>query len=293
MIADFHGFATRTLQNDHLRLDYLDDAGPRLVRLFLAGSQENLLADAFDITFPTPYGEYLLLGGHRLWHAPESLPRSYIPDTGGLTVEELPGGMRLSRPPEILTGIAKALEVRLDPQRPALTLRHTLRNDGAWPVELAPWAVTQLPLGGTAVLPLPSSPLDPQGLLPDRQLSFWPYTSLQDPRLIFTDEAILVRAAARLPPIKIGAPGLAGWLAFWRAGVLFVKRFEHQTGATYPDQGSSAELYCGDRFIELESLGPLARLEPGQSVDHLETWELYTTLDVPFISPLLKSVLAP
>ena len=35
------------------------------------------------------------------------------------------------------------------------------------------------------------------------------------------------------------------------------------------------------RFIELESLAPLAVLEPGQSSVHLETWEIYRADDMP------------
>jgi hypothetical protein len=40
-------------------------------------------------------------------------------------------------------------------------------------------------------------------------------------------------------------------------------------------------VYCNDQFVELESLAPLRRLEPGQSTTHIETWEFYTGLDLP------------
>lgn len=292
MTPDFHGLTARSLENDFLRLDYLTEAGPRLVRLFLAGSDENLLADAFDFTIPTPYGDYAFLGGHRLWHAPEIPPRTYVPDLTGLVIEEFPGGVRLLHPAEAQTGIAKMLAVRLVPDRAALTLEHELRNEGPWPVELAPWALTQLPLGGTAILPLPSGPVDPAGVLANRHLALWSYTSLDDPRLCLKDPAILIRARAARPPVKVGYANPLGWLAYWRAGVLFVKRFAFQPGADYPDFDSNAESYCDDRFIELESLGPLTRLEPGQSTHHTETWELYNRWDVPFLSPELHEMLA-
>ena len=45
MTTDFHGLPTRSLENNHLRVDYLLEAGPRLVRLILAGSSANLLAE--------------------------------------------------------------------------------------------------------------------------------------------------------------------------------------------------------------------------------------------------------
>lgn len=291
MSADFHGLRTGSLRNEHLRLDFLTEAGPRLVRLFRAGSDENLLADVFDFTVPTPWGDYAFLGGHRLWYAPEEMPLTYLPDLEGLRFEEFAGGVRLFRPAPPQTGIAKSLEVRLLRDRPALTILHELRNDGGSPVELAPWALTQLPLGGTAVLPLASGPVDPPGLLPNRNFILWPYTSLADDRLRLTETAILVRAEGRMPPLKVGCACLPGWMAYWRAGVLFVKRFSHRAGAVYPDLGSSAESYCGDRFIELESLGPLVRLEPGQTVRHEEAWELYSDWDQPFVSDTIRSVL--
>jgi hypothetical protein len=44
------------------------------------------------------------------------------------------------------------------------------------------------------------------------------------------------------------------------------------------DYGCNAEVYCCDRFIEVETLGPLVTLEPGASTVHVETWELHTGL---------------
>lgn len=292
MTENFHGLSARSLQNAHLRLDYLVEAGPRLVRLFLGASTENLLADVHDFTVPTPYGDFSFLGGHRLWHAPEAMPRTYVPDLTGQIVEAIPDGVQLVRPAEAPTGIAKRLEVRLEAGRPALTLEHELRNDGPWPVELAPWALTQLPLGGVAILPLSSEPVDLHNLLPNRRLALWSYTSLEDPRLLLKDAAILIRAEAQMPPVKVGYANPLGWLAYWRAGVLFVKHFDYQSGAAYPDLDSNAESYCGDRFVELESLGPLVRLEPGQAVRHREIWELYSHWDIPLMSEPLRALLA-
>jgi len=65
-----------------------------------------------------------------------------------------------------------------------------------------------------------------------------------------------------------------GWLAYYMDGILFKKTFGAQTNVAYPDRNSNAELYCDERFVELESLGPLAKLEPGVTVHHLERWDL-------------------
>jgi hypothetical protein len=291
MADDFHGFIVKSLDNGFMRLDYLINAGPRLVRLFRSGSSENLFADVHDITVPTPNGDYSFLGGHRLWHAPENMPGSYVPDNTGLSVEEVAGGVRLSGPTEAPTGIAKAVEVRLALDRAVATLRHELRNDGQHPVELAPWALTQLRLGGTAVLPLPAGPADEAGLLPNRQLTFWPYTSLHDARLDLEDEAVLVRGQAQLPPVKVGYRCPPGWLGYWNAGTFFVKRFRFDAEGRYPDFGCNAETFCNHRFLELESLGPLTVLQPGESVFHTETWELFPDWNQSFVPEGIKVLL--
>jgi len=70
-------------------------------------------------------------------------------------------------------------------------------------------------------------------------------------------------------------------VAYLRQGVLFVKRFAPRPVEQHPDFGCNAEFYCGDRFIEMESLGPLARVGIGESVEHVETWELHAGVDAP------------
>ena len=161
-MTDFYGLPTRAIYNDHIRLEYLAEGGLRLVRLFLTHSAcpENIFAEMPQASWPTPYGDYFLRGGHRLWHAPEAAPRSSIPEPSELEVKELPDGVWLGQPTEPATGIGKRLEIHLAPDRPALTVKLELRNEGVWPVELAPWAITQLPLGGVAILPQPMGPID-------------------------------------------------------------------------------------------------------------------------------------
>lgn len=69
------------------------------------------------------------------------------------------------------TGIRKRIEIHLSPDKPSVTLTHTLINDGLWTVELAPWAITQFRLGERVILPLPVGNVDAAGLLHNRQLS--------------------------------------------------------------------------------------------------------------------------
>ena len=295
-MSDFYGLPTNHLENRFLRLEYLAQAGPRLVRLFLAGSHENLFAELPKFVIDTPYGEFYFRGGHRLWHSPEGMPRTYIPDNEGLVVEELADGVRLSQPVEAGTGIQKTLEVHLHDDRPALTLQHTLTNQALWPVELAVWAITQFALGGIVILPQKQGAVDAAGLLPNRQLVLWPYTRWNDPRLRLDEAAILIdtrrEASPLTQPFKVGYHNPHEWIAYWRKGVLFVKQAALLTGEQYPDGGCNSECYCNNQFVELESLGALTRLDPGEKVDHSETWELYPSLEAPVISDEIRRLLS-
>ena len=290
-MLNFHSLATAVLENEHIRLEYLTTAGPRIVGLSYHGSP-NLLADVSDLGWDTPNGAYHLLGGHRLWIAPESPEKTYVPDGSGLTVRATPLGVELNGASESATGVRKSLRIELDPSAARLRLYHTIVNENSSPLEFAPWSITQFCLGGTALLPQPVGNTDPHGLLPNRRLVLWPYTRMHDPRLVLRDDCILVRAEAALPPVKLGYASQAGWLAYWWNGSLFRKIFDlQQPGATYPDEGCNAEVFCGDRVVELESLGALNTLAPGGSAQLTETWELFSNLEVPFISAEIRDLL--
>ena len=149
----FYGLPIETVGNDHLRLEVLAEAGPRIVGLYLAGSGDNVLAEVPEGFADTVNGRYHFRGGHRLWHAPEQFNRTYVPDDAGLTLERTVNGAILTQPTEAATGIRKQIEIAFAPNRAAVTLTHRLTNEGVWQVELAPWAITQMRLGGTAVFP--------------------------------------------------------------------------------------------------------------------------------------------
>ena len=50
-----------------------------------------------------------------------------------------------------------------------------------------------------------------------------------------------------------------------------------RVGAEHPDRGSSTEIYTNPdplRYIELETLGPLQFLKPGEGISHVNTYTL-------------------
>lgn len=284
-MGDFHGEPTGILENEFLQLEYLQNS-PRIVRLIPNG-KENLFADLGRSSLGTPHGDFYFRGGHRLWHAPEDFPRTYIPDTTGSVVEPIENGVCIRQPAETLTQIEKTLEIVLNSKSPKVILRHELRNAGKEPVELAPWALSMMRLGGVAVIPQPAG--DENAKLPNRNLVLWPYASVNDTRLELADDSILVRATANLPALKLGCLCTHGWLGYWLDGVFFVKRFAAPGPVqSYPDWGCNIEIYCNNKFIELETLGQLVMLEPGNSLVHTEVWEIYGTLGLDWVPEKLQ-----
>jgi hypothetical protein len=99
-MPNFQGLPTQIISNEFMSLEFLKDAGPRIVRLSAFG-KENLFADIPD-SVNTQYGKFLYRGGHRIWLTPEALPRTYIPDNERILVEEISDGV-CSGPGVILT----------------------------------------------------------------------------------------------------------------------------------------------------------------------------------------------
>ena len=56
---------------------------------------------------------------------------------------------------------------------------------------------------------------------------------------------------------------------------IFLKCFDHYVDVLYPDNGCSVESYTNNRFLELETLGPMEVLEPGDSAIHVERWYIF------------------
>lgn len=270
--GEFNGLACRWLANGRVRLAVTTGRGPRIVFCGLAGGR-NLLVETPDFTLDSPYGPLHLLGGHRLWYAPEIVERTYWPDNQAVKVVVLPAGARFIAEPDNF-GIVKELTISIDDDHARLTVGHLLRNTSDQPLDLAPWALTMVPLGGVTILPQPYGPVDPPGLLPNRYLTLWPYSDPTDPRLRWGNRAILVRgepAAAN----KLGYRNTHGWVAHWLDGTLLVKAFPTHLDGRHPDNGCNVECYLNDQFMEVESLGPLVTLAPGQSVTHDEVWQLH------------------
>ncbi|MEY3150524.1 MAG: hypothetical protein RLY92_751, partial [Chloroflexota bacterium] len=81
------------LRNSTVELIATSDVGPRVMRFAFVGG-ENVLCELPDTLGKTGGTQWRNYGGHRLWHAPESRPRTYHPDNTPVLVQVLDDGIR-------------------------------------------------------------------------------------------------------------------------------------------------------------------------------------------------------
>lgn len=270
------------------------DVGPRVVHYGFVGGENVLGECAAGEKVSTEWGEFRPYGGHRLWTAPEAMPRSYAPDNERVAFEaEGEHAVRLVPTMDQRVGVQKEIRVALDGAG-GVTLRHCITNLNAWRVEMAAWALTIMRGGGVAIIPQEPYGPHPQYLLPSRTLTLWPYTDMSDPRFKFGRKLILLRSDERAQsPQKIGVANKLGWAAYLTGELLFVKRFDYTEGASYPDSGCNTEVFTAASFIELESLSPLKYLEPGETIEHVERWKLFGGVKACEEDESLEAALAP
>lgn len=262
----FEGHEAVLLRHRGQEMAITTDVGPRILGFSGAGS--NLLAVLPDDGIRSAgIAPFRFIGGHRLWAAPEVPAATYEPDDFPCLVDELADGVRVTSARGPVTGLVRSIEVR--PAGDGWRVIHALRNDGEAEVEIAPWAITQVRLGGEAFLPLPAVGEPPQA---DRALVLWPYTDLSDERFRFSAAGVTISATAGAAT-KVGAAPGAGWLSYSVDGEELRIVADVPDGAV-PDRGAAMQVFTCERFLELETLGALVLLSPGEVVEHVETWTL-------------------
>jgi hypothetical protein len=241
--------------------------GPRI--LGLVGRHGNLMAVLPDRELQGSGGPpFRFYGGHRLWAAPEVPEVTYQPDDRPCTVTEIDGGVRVEAPPDG-AGLEKTIEIRGTPT--GWTVDHAVRNASGSRMRIAPWAITQVRLGGEVVIQNPSRGTGPQA---DRSLVLWPYSDLSDERVHLDRDRVRVRAEPAGRTLKLGLAPSDGRIGYRFDGEAFEKQIAVDVDAEYADRGAAVQVYLSDDFCELETLGPLAHVDPGATTTHREHWTI-------------------
>lgn len=262
----------QTIDLGPVEVSFAVNAGPRILGYARHEGPQLFASLPDDVVEHPAIGTYRFLGGHRLWRAPEVPAVTYEPDDTGVDVTITDAGFELVGP---LGAEAIVKAVSVSQYHEFTIVDHELRNEGWTPVRCAPWAITQLVPGGTAYLPQQLVPADEDGVLPNRHIVLWPYTDLSAPEVTISQEQVTVDASDRRSKSKVGLPNRLGWIAYALGDELFIKWSAlHRDSELYVDRGVSVECYRDERFIELETLGPLVSLQPGKRAVHREIWML-------------------
>ena len=224
----------------------------------------------------TEGSEWMIFGGHRLWHAPEDEVRTYAPDFKPVDHEWDGATLTLRPPEESGTGIRKELEVTLDPKGAGVRVMHRLYNHNLWKIALAPWALSVMDSGARAIIPQEPFGPHPEFLLPARPLVLWRFTDMSDPRWHWGQKYIQLQQDPSNPmPQKLGLFNHHGWAACAVNDCLFVKKYPSLPDQQHTDMGANTEIFTNGDMLELETLGPLTQIPAGGRAEHVEHWGLF------------------
>lgn len=285
---------TYRISNGEVELFLTSDVGPRIMRYAFVNGP-NLFKEFSETLGKSGEEKWQLRGGHRLWVAPEDPIRTYQPDNGPVDIEVFGDGVRATQPVERITGLEKQVTVRMARRGTGVTVTHVVRNAGFSTTELAVWTPTMLAQGGAAVHAFPPRATHQEALLPTHPLVMWAFTDLSDPRWKFTRKHLILRQDPdATSPTKLGTFNPWTWGAYILGSDVFIKRSRADPSKRYADFGSSFEAYAEAAFLELETLGPLVRLAPGERVEHVESWTLHRNVKISrWIDEELDRVLLP
>jgi hypothetical protein len=272
------------ISNDSVQLIVTSDVGPRVLHYGFVGGQ-NLFKE-----FPEQLGrsgedEFRARGGHRLWKAPEDFATTWIADNHPVEVQIHSDGLTAIAPVEAASGLQKVIEVHLAASGSGVALKHRITNRASQEQTFAPWTLTVMAPGGIAVAGFPTRAEYPGNLQPTNPIVMWAYTDLSDARWRLLRKYISLRQDTNRPsPQKIGLFSEQTWACYLLNGEMFLKRAKANASATYPDFGCSLEMFTNHKFLEIETLGPMRTVRPGESLQHVEHWSLHRDVRLAEIS---------
>lgn len=248
--------------------------GPRILYCGLTEHKKNIFSEP-DVEFKTKYGTWKIYGGHRLWTAPEDL-QTYFPDNEAVEIKEKEGYLRISKNFKQI-GIKKEVSIKFISSN-KLEVIHRIHNTSSNKKRLSLWSLSVMCKNGVAILPQNKENSDKFGFLPNKNLVLWKYTDIRDTRLKIEDDFIYIKQTPNIKkPLKIGQYLTSGWIAYETKDFLFKKIFkipEPYPYTLYPDFQSNVEIYCCDRFLELELLTPILEIKKNNFIEQKEEWEL-------------------
>jgi hypothetical protein len=172
-------------------------------------------------------------------------------------------------------GVSLEKQMLFDPATGDLGVTQILRNISRQIVTACIWDRTQCRGGGYALFPLNKR---------SRFAAGWSLRKTIDGKTLYDGykpvcpevkvmDGVLV-AHTQGAATKIGADSPAGWVAYARGKVLFVKYFPYDSTGRYTDGGNSVEVFWDEHVTELSPLSPEVSVGPGNTYAFPEKWTL-------------------
>jgi len=261
--------------NGEVELIVTGDVGPRVIRFGFVGGQ-NLFKEFVEQLGKSGEEKFQLRGGDRVWKAPEDPIATWAPDNVAVEISVTGNGLIARAPAEPLTHLRKEIEIRMAASGADVTVIHRITNQSLFPLEYSAWALTMLAPGGVAISGFPPRGKHPANLEATNPLVMWAYTNLADKRWAFTKKYLTLRQDVNNSDAqKLGMFNPRTWGAYVLNGEAFIKLITADPQANYPDFGCSFETFTNNEFLEMETLSPLKKVAPGETVELAERWSLY------------------
>jgi len=186
----------------------------------------------------------------------------------------------LSSEPCPVLGLKVDRQVTIDGRDGSLSIAQRMKNVTAAEQSYCLWDRTLCKPGGFTLIPLNAKSRFRAGwaLGKRNEKKLWDYDgdapAHESCRVL--DRMLVVRSIG--PEQKVGADSDAGWIAYVRGRVLFVKYYAYDPAGRYTDGGLSVAHYYSQTIAELEPISPEVALAPGADYVFPERWTI-TQLD--------------
>ena len=274
----YHGWPdSLRMRNAEIEVVVVPAIGRVMSLRFLDG--ENVLWEdrTLDGQAGDPSGkQWVNFGGDKSWPSPEAEWKNYtghskwMPPPG---FDGLPAKVQIENRTVVLTspvdryyGVRVVRHIDLSRTTSVMTIRTTYERVSGSPSKIGIWVITQLADPEAVFLPIPASSIFPSGHFVFRDTP-WPHLNANRGLIRVTRDQKVNH--------KLGSD--ADRMLWVGQTVMCLVESRRTSGAEYPDRGASAEVYTNadpKTYVELETLGPLATLRPGDRIQQTNTYTL-------------------
>jgi hypothetical protein len=247
-------------------------------------------------------GPNFFAGGYQLDIGPElDYPPEHKPLWGGPYKAETlgPASVRLTSPQDQATGVQLAKTIALAESGAGVAVHQAMTNVGSKEIAYCLWdrTMTRAAYGFFELNPQSRFPARWSVRLGESRAYRYDGQSPSSPRVAIVGDLLVTIPGKKME--KVAADSVAGWIAGFCDGWLYVKRFPVVSDGDFADGGNSVEFWVdpsGTR-TEIEPLSPKVKLRPGESYSFDEQWDLQRVEetitraeDVPKLMPYVRKM---